>query len=211
MFRKNSLIAIASLSSLLLTGVLHAADQQANSPEARLREALRTMALQLRSAEAERDTLKATQAESEKAKKDLTAQLDALTKQSKADKETSDKCIADLNAKVSDQAAQIAKLTETSTKWEAAYNKTSEALKVKEGDRAKLASDVIELQRKVADRETKNLALLKLGKEILSRYEKFGLGTALTAREPFVGVTRVKLESLVQDYSDKLLDQRVKP
>jgi hypothetical protein len=49
-----------------------------------------------------------------------------------------------------------------------------------------------------------------LGKEILERYEKFGLGTALTAREPFVGTTRVRLQNLVQEYSDKLSEQRIK-
>ncbi len=81
----------------------------------------------------------------------------------------------------------------------------------KEGDSAKLANDVVLLKRQVADRETKNLALFKLGNEILTRYEKFGLGEALLAREPFTGITRTKLETLVQDYSDKLADQRIKP
>jgi hypothetical protein len=45
----------------------------------------------------------------------------------------------------------------------------------------------------------------------LTRYEKFGLGQALSAREPFTGITRVKLESQVQDYEDKIADQKVKP
>ena len=36
-------------------------------------------------------------------------------------------------------------------------------------------------------------------------------GEALTAREPFVGVTRVKFENLIQDYQDKLADQKIKP
>ncbi len=47
--------------------------------------------------------------------------------------------------------------------------------------------------------------------DILTRYEKFGLGDALTAREPFTGITRVKLQSLFEDYQDKLVDQRIKP
>jgi hypothetical protein len=53
------------------------------------------------------------------------------------------------------------------------------------------------------------LELYKLGNEILTRYEKFGLGEALQAKEPFVGVSRVKLQALVQDYKDKLLDQAI--
>jgi hypothetical protein len=74
-----------------------------------------------------------------------------------------------------------------------------------------LASESIVLKRKLDDRDRKNFELFKLGNEILKRYEKFGLGDALAAREPFTGITRVKLQNLVQDYQDKLADQRVKP
>ena len=67
------------------------------------------------------------------------------------------------------------------------------------------------LQRRIDDQQMKNAEMYKIAKEILSRYEKFGLGTALTAREPFVGTTKVKLQTLVQDFADKLADQRLKP
>ena len=43
------------------------------------------------------------------------------------------------------------------------------------------------------------------------RLENFSYGTALAAREPFVGATRVKLENEVQGYKDKLLDPKLKP
>ena len=74
----------------------------------------------------------------------------------------------------------------------------------------KLAGESIVLKRKLEDRERKNAELFKLGNEILTRYEKFGLGDALAAREPFTGLARVKLENLVQDYQDKIADQKVK-
>jgi hypothetical protein len=51
--------------------------------------------------------------------------------------------------------------------------------------------------------------MYELGMEILDRYEKFGLGEALTAKEPFTGITRTKFETLVQDYEDKLVDQTI--
>ncbi len=47
--------------------------------------------------------------------------------------------------------------------------------------------------------------------EVLDRYEKFSLGDAISAKEPFVGVTRVHLQELVQGYQDKLLDSRISP
>jgi hypothetical protein len=63
----------------------------------------------------------------------------------------------------------------------------------------------------VADQRTKNAQMYQIGLEVLSRYERFGLGDALTVREPFIGVTRVKFENLIQDYSDKLADAKIKP
>jgi hypothetical protein len=53
--------------------------------------------------------------------------------------------------------------------------------------------------------------MYRIGSEILKRYEGFGLGTAIAAREPFVGSMRVKLQNLVQDYADKLAEQKIKP
>ena len=52
--------------------------------------------------------------------------------------------------------------------------------------------------------------MYEIGTEILNRYAKFGLGTAITAREPFIGITRARLESLVEDYSGQLATQRIR-
>jgi hypothetical protein len=53
--------------------------------------------------------------------------------------------------------------------------------------------------------------MYRLGNEVLDRYAQFGLGTALAAREPFVGITKVKFQNLVQDYQNKLTDQTIRP
>jgi hypothetical protein len=50
--------------------------------------------------------------------------------------------------------------------------------------------------------------MYQAGMEILDRYEKFGLGDAILAREPFTAAQRVKFQNLVQDFSDKLTDAR---
>ena len=199
-----------SLILLALTQLTHAADQPA-SAETRLREMLRTTILQLRAAETERAALQAAQAESAAKEKALTEQVEALTKQSAADKDAADKAITDLKAKVADQDTQITQLKDALEKWKEGYAKAADIANAKEAERAKLASQVILLDRKVADRETKNAELFRIGSEILRRYERFGLGDALAAREPFVGIARVKLENQVQDYQDKLLDQKIKP
>ena len=61
----------------------------------------------------------------------------------------------------------------------------------------------------VADRETKNIALFNTSTEILDRFESYALGKAISAREPFIGTTRVKVENLVQGYKDRILDNRI--
>jgi septal ring factor EnvC (AmiA/AmiB activator) len=206
---RNIIIAV-SLFSILAAGALAAADQ-ANSPEEKLRGMLRSTMLQLREAQNQLATLQAAKAESDKEKQALSDRLDALTKQSADDKATSAKTIDDLNTKITDQNTQLGQYKAALEKWQQGYKQAVELATTKEAQRAKLASQVVVLQRRVEDDERKNAELYRLGKEILNRYEKFGLGTALTAREPFVGVTRVKLENLVQDYSDKLTDQQIKP
>ena len=167
--------------------------------EAKVREALRNTMLQLRTAQNERAALQATQAESEEKLKKLTVEVESLRKQAAGAEKTTN-----------DQQAQLAKFKEALQNWETAYKQAVDAANTKEAARAKLADEATVLQRQVADQRTRNASLFQTANEILSRYERFGLGEALAAKEPFVGVTRVKLENLVQDYEDKLADERIK-
>lgn len=192
-------------------GALRAAEAAADNGEARLREALRNATLQLRTAEAERGNLQAAQTALTEEKKALAEKFETLRKQTVAERAADEKAIATLKAQATSQEAEIVRLKEALEKSDAAGKQAVAVANVREGDRAKLAADILVLQRKVEDRETKNLALFKLSNEILTRYEKFSLGEALAAREPFVGTTRAKLETLVQDYQDKISDQRAKP
>jgi chromosome segregation ATPase len=193
----------------LATTVFAAEGVDAN--EAKLREALRNATLQLRTAEAERANLQAAQAGLTEEKKTLETKFETLRKQAVAERATEEKTVAALKAQNAAHEAEIARLKEALEKSHSAGKQAAALAATKETDRAKLAADLVALQHKIEDWETKNLALFKLGSEILTRYEKFGLGEALAAREPFVGRTRVRLENLVQDYQDKLLEQRAKP
>jgi hypothetical protein len=210
MLRTLRILLPGLLTTVFSSGLLQAADQ-ANTVEERLRGQLRSTMLQLRDAQNQAATLQSAQAEDEKQKKALCDRVDELTKQAASDKDAATKTIADLNAKVTDQTTLINQMKDALDKWKEAYNKAVEVANTKEAQRAKFESQAIVLQRRVENDENKNLALYQLGKEVLNRYEKFGLGTAITSREPFVGITKVKLENLVQDYSDKLMDQTVKP
>ncbi len=202
-----------------LAGVVTAADANAAAlaAEKRLRDTLRATMLQLRTAEAERITLQAAQLESEQKNQELTTQLadlgkklEALNKQSAADKDAASKESAGLNNRLKDAEMEIDRLKVALEKWKLGYKQAVDVVATKESQRTALTSQVVMLNRELEDRSAKNIELFKIGSEILTRYEKFGLGTALTAREPFVGTTRVKIQGLVQDYQDKLVDQKIK-
>lgn len=177
----------------------------------RMREQLRTVMIQQQKTEADRAALQAANLELEDKQKALDAKFKALAKQSNADKEEADKAIAELKAKVAEQEREQARLQESLANWKKGHQDVTEAARKIEAQRAELAARVILLDRKVADHQRKNDELFKIGNEVLSKYEGFGLGTAIAAREPFTRNMRVKLETLVQDYSDKLVDNKIKP
>lgn len=210
MSRHLILTTIASALCVCLSPALRAADQ-AGAAEAKLRESLRATMLQLRNAEAERANLQAAQAELDTKNKTLTEQIATLTKQAASNQAEADKTIADLKTKVDERDREIGELRVTLDKWKTDHKMVSDVARTKESQRAKLSEKAIVLERQVVDQQRRNASMYKLGTEILDRYEKFGLGTALTAREPFVGLTRVKFENLIQDYGDKLADERIKP
>jgi chromosome segregation ATPase len=189
------------LSLLIVTTALVVTN--ANADDARLKETLRTLTMRLRSAETERNTLLSDKAQLEQEKKALSGKVDALNKQVAADKEKLDQ----LDAK----QKELDETKESLGKWKTGYEQIQTAAQKSDAERAKLASESIILKRKLEDRERKNLELFKTANEILTRYEKFGLGEALSAKEPFTGIARVKLENQVQDYQDKIADERVKP
>lgn len=196
---KRRPLVVFTLICLLFAG-------NARADDARLKETLRNLTLRLRSSETERNNLLSDKVQFEQEKKTLTAKVDALTKQAAADKAEIDT----LTAKAGDQEKELLETKESLTKWKTAYEQLVATAQKSEAARVKLAGESIVLKRKLEDRERKNAELFKLGNEILTRYEKFGLGDALAAREPFTGLTRVKLENLVQDYQDKIADQKVK-
>jgi septal ring factor EnvC (AmiA/AmiB activator) len=203
---RNQLLLAAAFCACALPA---ARADQADTTETRLRDALRNTMLQLRTVTSDRDDLQAQVTDLQSQKDDLTKKLSDLAKKSADDQDASAKAITVLKGQVSDQQESIAQLQAALDQWKASQGKAVAIANETEAKRAKLAELAIHLQRTVDDQKRKNDEMYKIGMDLLDRYEKFGLGEALTAREPFVGITRTKFETLVQDYEDKLLDQRI--
>ncbi len=200
---------------LILAGLLAATiqvhGQGEASPETKLRAALRTTTLQLRDGQNELAILQAEKADNEQKVADMAAELESAKKEAAASQSDAEAQIGQLTQQTERMDAQLEQYRLALVKWKRAYNEGAEVARKKEDERAKAFSQAILLQRRIDEATAKNREMYKVGNEILNRYERLNLGDALLAREPFIGVTRVKIQNLMQDYRDDLTDQRVKP
>jgi chromosome segregation ATPase len=201
-------------ATLLFTTFVQAAEEP--DPSLKLREQLRAVTLQLRTAQTESANSQAIAAASDQKSKDLSIKIEdlekrnvTLLKQANTDKASAAGSIEILEKKVTDREKLIVQYKQAFEKAKAAYQKADGTATAKEGERAQLAAELVTAKRTIADRERKNLGLFNVANEILNRYQSYSLGKALSAREPFVGTTRVKIENLVQGYQDKILDNRI--
>lgn len=192
--------------------------QEISPAEQRLRDTLRNTMLQLRTAQTERANLQADKIQNEAKIQQLETDVEGLNKKivtinkdAAAEQDAAKKQQQALQTKYDAQEKQNAQLKEALEKWKSGYAEAVKIAKDREALRAKAASKSVLLERKLAERERQNLELYETGSEVLERLQNFGLGTALTAREPFIGVTRVKLKNLVQDYGDRLRDSKYNP
>jgi len=193
---------------------LHAVEEA--DPTLKIREQLRAVTLQLRTAQTETANAQAAQAAADAKAVQLTEKIttlekriEALAKESNTEKVRTDESIATLNNKLAEREKRVVQFTEALEKWKTGYQKAAEVARTKEDERAKLASENAIQKRTIADRETKNIALFNTSNEILDRFESYSLGKALSAREPFIGNSRVKVENLVQGYKDSILNNRI--
>jgi chromosome segregation ATPase len=211
-FLPHALRLAPALFTLASTAAISA--QEMSPTELKLREALRNSMVQQRSVEGERARLdaelQALKVQSERQIADLKRALSEATKQADADKTAADQKLKQTTDKLKAAEGQAAALAVSLDKWKASHIELTEITRKKEADRAKLEVENIDLKNLVKDREQRNLELYKTGKDILERYESFGLGKAIAAREPFTGLAKVKLEEQVQDYRNDLADGFVK-
>ena len=198
-------------AALIFALTIVPASAQAPAPaDQRLREQIKLLTTQLRAAEAERTTLQADKAALETRVKAFEKQAEEITKQMAADKETAKAEMERLRLDIAARERETAETRDLLVKADAFGKQSAELAKKTEAERARLASENLQLKRVVADQRMKNAKMHEIGMEILTRYKNFGLGTAIGAREPFVGITRARLEAQAEDYSAQLAGQRIR-
>ncbi|WP_146002681.1 hypothetical protein [Telmatospirillum siberiense] len=201
----------AALAALLFLAAGPAWADEAT--ETRLRDALRQAITQQRSLEDSSAQLQAKVSDQDKLIAALKAQLDQKKPAAgpAVDRAEAERMAAEFNRRLAAENEQARQMGETLEKWKAAYNQAAEVARAREAERARLAGAVEGLTKRGETCEAKNALLFKVGNEILDRLKDVDVAEAIAAHEPFVGTKRVELQSLAQDFQDKLLDQRAGP
>jgi chromosome segregation ATPase len=197
----------ALLAAILLASA--AASRAQEDETTKFREALRDTMLKLRDAQNQLAAAQAAQYAAEAQATELTDKNKALAKELAEERNTSTNLISGLNKKLAERDASIAELQATLAKWKTAHTEIAKLATQRELQRQKLDAEKLALERKVQDQQFKNIEMYKAAMEVLDRYEKFGLGDALLAREPFTAAQRVKFQNLAQDFADQLTDARI--
>lgn len=173
----------------------------AQSETDRLRDALRSATTQTRALEDQRAALQAKLADAERERKALKEQVDAARAEVKQTKKEHREAVDEFNQR-------LAEREETLDKWKTAYDEAATVARSKDAERAKFEGEANTWKASAKGCLAKNGQLIKVGREILQRYRSVTIGDALVASEPLIGTRRVEIENVLQDYGDKVLDQK---
>jgi hypothetical protein len=200
--KKTALILLLAATSL------HAAEED---PTEKFREALKNTMLKLRDAQNQVATAQAAQYAAEAKALEFEEKSKSLAKELADERNTSTNLISSLKKTLDERDTKIAEQEATLAKWKKSYDEVGKLAVKREMQRRELEAKSLGLERKVQDQQFKNIEMYKASMATLERYEKFGLGDAILAREPFTAAQRVKFQSLVQDFADQLTDARISP
>jgi chromosome segregation ATPase len=173
----------------------------AQSEADKLRDALRSLTAQTRTLEAERGALQSKLADSDREKDRLSHDLDAAKDEvKKLEKEERD-AVEEFNRRLTESQ-------DTLGKWKSAYEEAATVARTKEAERQKLESETTALKSSTQACQLKNVELVKVGRELLKRYQE---STSVVTSEPLIGIGGVEIKNLLQDYGDKIRDQKATP
>jgi chromosome segregation ATPase len=187
--------------ALLFVAVCCCGEVRADAETDRLREALRNATAQARALEDQQTASRAQLAAAEKDKAALKAQVDAAKAETRRIEKEERDAIDQFNQR-------LAERDETLEKWKTAYEEAATVARTKDAERAKFEGEATAYKASTKSCLAKNTQLMAVGRELLHRYEAVNFGEMLVAREPMIGEQRIRIQNLLQDYNDKLLDQK---
>ncbi|OYZ55848.1 MAG: hypothetical protein B7X81_13155 [Hydrogenophilales bacterium 17-61-76] len=192
---------------------LHA--EASDKKSGREREALRRVQQQLVQAQGQIATLEQEKAKltedlgksqaASKVAEDQAASLQREVKAGKQQQSSQAKELVLVKAESSTTAQQLADMRKS-------LDETTQALKQATADKNNLEAVKGHNEREIGVCESKNMALYGLGRSLMERFEHKTCGEILVQGEPFSGLNKVEVENLLEEYRDKLDDQKlIKP
>lgn len=177
---------------------------QSQSETDRLRDALRAMTAQVRALEDQRVLNQAKLAEMTRARDTLKGEADAARAEAK-------KVEADYRAAVREFNDRLEERNQSLEKWKDAYGEAATVARTKDSERAKFEANWKAAKADANACTVKNQELVKTGRDLLNRLQAVTIGDAVFASEPLTGLRRVEIQNLLQDYGDRILNQKVAP
>lgn len=197
MTRIRTIIVMVVVASALF----HADKASAQSEADRLRDALRQMTAQVRSLEDQRTGMQAQIAE-------LTRSRDRFRDEVKEARAQARKSEADYRTAVREFNDRLEERNQTLERWKDAYNEAATVARTKDAERAKFEGESKAYKASTLACAGKNKELVKAGQELLQRYRSVTIGDAFIASEPVTGIGRVGVQNELQDYGDRVLNQK---
>jgi chromosome segregation ATPase len=197
--RKNAFVFASVLAAIAVSSGAHA-----QSETDRLREALRGATAQVRALEDQRTSLQAQNAEVTRARDALKSEVDSAKAQAKKSEADYRQAVREFNDRLEDRNQAL-------EKWKDAYTEAATVARTKDGERAKFEAESKTYKASTKACTLKNKELVKVGRELLTRYEGVTFIDTAIASEPLVALRRVEIQNLLQDYGDKVLNQKVDP
>lgn len=193
---------------LMMSGIAGASDERLN----RQRELLLSVQQQLQEAseqvstlEEEKKKLTLDLEQATKTAKNATAKAMRLTKKLKEEQATRKQTENELigtKQKLAETAAQLAETAKS-------LAQTSNNLEQMGTEKKKLETIKANNEREIAICQDKNAKLYGYGRELMTKYENKSCADSLIQTEPFTGLKKVEIENLLENYRDKLDDQRI--
>lgn len=200
-------------SGLLLFALLcmSGAATHADASDKREREALRRVQQQMVRMQGDMAAL-------EQEKTRLSADLDKAAASSKAEEGKAARLQRELGASKRQQASVSQELTLTKealattaqhlAETQKTLAETSRTLQQTEAEKRDLETLKARNARDMAVLERDNVALYALGRSLMDRFKHKTCGEILEEKEPFTGLKKVETENLMEEYRDKLDDQK---
>jgi flagellar biosynthesis GTPase FlhF len=212
-------LAISLLGPALALAQTQSGAKKADAGIARQAEAIRNLQASQTQLKAENDKLLADKTAADNARAALEKQIatdrDRIQAQSRRQVGEKESTIARLERELAqarkEAADTSARLKDADAQRQAESLRTQQAqarIKEQEALVAQGVTDSRDLAGRLTACRGNNIALSGITSDLLTAIERGGYGDALVGTEPFSGYKRVRVEALMQEYRDKVDDQR---